>query len=148
MKHAIKIIEAKEATEQIIEGLQNLLSQLTLSPVFLTMQDLHEMLGSSNTVLFLAVDEKEAAKIIGSLTLVVYKIPSGKAAHIEDVVVDSAYRNLGTGEQLMRQAIARAQSMGITKIDLTSHPSRAAANRLYQRLGFRLRDTNPYRLEL
>jgi ribosomal protein S18 acetylase RimI-like enzyme len=33
-------------------------------------------------------------------------------------------------------------------VDLTSRPSREAANRLYQRIGFERRETNVYRYNL
>jgi ribosomal protein S18 acetylase RimI-like enzyme len=44
--------------------------------------------------------------------------------------------------------VARARGLGCRTIDLTSRPSREAANRLYQREGFEQRDTNVYRLTL
>ena len=37
--------------------------------------------------------------------------------------------------------------LGAKTIDLTSRPSREAANRLYQRLGFEMRETNVYRYD-
>ncbi|MED5220550.1 MAG: GNAT family N-acetyltransferase, partial [Actinomycetota bacterium] len=75
-------------------------------------------------------------------------IPTGLRAWIEDVVVDEAARGQGVGEALNREAIGRAQAEGATTVDLTSRPSREAANRLYQRLGFQERSTNVYRLDL
>ncbi len=86
--------------------------------------------------------------IVGALTLTLYRIPTGLQARIDDVVVDHAARGRGIGEQLSREAIVRARAAGAVAIGLTSHPSRAAANRLYVRLGFARRDTNVYRLAL
>jgi len=83
--------------------------------------------------------------IVGSLTLVLFTIPTGVRAWIEDVVVDSAARGQGVGDQLNRFALDMAAKAGATTVDLTSRPSREAANRLYQRLGFEQRNTNVYR---
>jgi ribosomal protein S18 acetylase RimI-like enzyme len=86
--------------------------------------------------------------ILGSMTLVVFRIPTGLRAWIEDVVVDGSARGRGVGEALNRAAIDRARAAGATTVDLTSRPSREAANRLYRRLGFEQRTTNVYRLDL
>ena len=86
--------------------------------------------------------------ILGSLTLVVFPIPTGIRAWIEDVVVDDAARGRGVGEELNRFALDLAGRLGARTVDLTSRPSREAANRLYQRIGFEARDTNVYRFSL
>ena len=82
------------------------------------------------------------------MTLVLFRIPTGLRAWIEDVVVDEAARGRGVGETLNRAAIEWARGAGATTVDLTSRPSREAANRLYRRLGFQERATNVYRLDL
>ena len=87
------------------------------------------------------------ARVVGSLTLVVFRLPTGVRAWIEDVVVDDSARGHGVGAALNRAAIAHAFERGSRTIDLTSRPAREAANRLYQRLGFVARDTNVYRYE-
>jgi ribosomal protein S18 acetylase RimI-like enzyme len=81
-------------------------------------------------------------------TMVVVAALSGRTAHVEDVVVDAGYRGRGTGERLMRELIALARAQGADAMALTSNPSREAANRLYQRLGFELGGTNYYSLDL
>jgi ribosomal protein S18 acetylase RimI-like enzyme len=87
-------------------------------------------------------------RIAGALTLATFPIPTGVRAWIEDVVVDSAARGHGVGEALNQAAIAEARARGAVTVDLTSRPSREAANRLYQRIGFVRRDTNVYRFDL
>ena len=87
-------------------------------------------------------------QIVGAMVLVVFPLPTGIRAWIEDVVVDESARGQGVGELLNRRAIEIATAAGARTVDLTSRPSRAAANRLYQRLGFEPRTTNLYRLEL
>lgn len=91
---------------------------------------------------------RDGEKIVGSLTLVVFPIPTGVRAWIEDVVVDEAARGKGVGEALNTFALQRARERGAKTVDLTSRPSREAANRLYQRLGFVARETNVYRFTL
>ena len=85
-------------------------------------------------------------EIVGTLTLVMFPIPTGTRAWIEDVVVDDATRGRGVGAALTQEAVRLARANGARTVDLTSRPARAAANRLYERLGFHLRDSNVYRL--
>ena len=103
------------------------------------------MLDAPGTTLLLA---RLGDAIVGTLTLVVFRIPTGVRAWIEDVVVDDAARGRGAGDALTRAAIAKAAELGVKTVDLTSRPSREAANRLYQRLGFELRETNAYRYQI
>lgn len=96
-------------------------------------------------MLFLAtLDER----VVGSLTLAFYRIPTGLKAWIEDVVVSGEARGQGVGVALNRAAIAEAERRGAKNVSLTSRPSREAANRLYQRLGFEPYPTNVYRYRL
>ena len=83
--------------------------------------------------------------IVGSLTLALFRVPTGMRAWIEDVVVDESARGAGAGAALVAAALERAEAAGARTVDLTSRPSREAANRLYQRLGFEPRTTNVYR---
>jgi ribosomal protein S18 acetylase RimI-like enzyme len=101
------------------------------------------MLESGASHLLLARDE--AGPILGCMTLVVFRIPTGVRAWIEDVVVDADARGKGVGEALNSAALELAASLGAKTVDLTSRPSREAANRLYRRLGFVQRETNVYR---
>ena len=94
-------------------------------------------------MLFVAHDQK--GKIVGSLTLALFRVPTGMRAWIEDVVVDETRRGAGIGEALVAAAIDRATAEGAKSVDLTSRPSREDANRLYQRMGFEARATNVYR---
>ena len=103
------------------------------------------MIDSDDTVLFVA---RVDGVILGSLTLAFYRIPTGTKAWIEDVVVDADARGHGVGELLNRSALDEARSRGAKDVSLTSRPSREAANRLYQRIGFEPRDTNVYRYTL
>jgi len=91
---------------------------------------------------------RDAGAIIGTLVLTLYRIPTGLQARIDDVVVDDAGRGKGIGEALSRRAVELAREAGAKNVTLTSRPSRGAANRLYQRIGFVQIETNVYRLAL
>ena len=99
-------------------------------------------------MLLIARDERDQDRIVGSLTLAMFRIPTGYRAWIEDVVVDTAVRGRGIGDKLNRVALDKARDAGANTVDLTSRPSREAANRLYKRIGFEQRETNVYRFKL
>ena len=92
-----------------------------------------------------APTEVVLAEIVASPATLLFRLPSGLRAWIEDVVVDASARGAGVGERLNRVALDEAAARGARTVELTSRPSREAANRLYQRLGFVVRETNVYR---
>lgn len=142
---SVTIEVASEATDELLTAMNRLIPQLSARSAPVSRADLAEMVASpASDVLVARVDDT----IVGTLTLVTFRIPTGVRAWIEDVVVDDSARGLGVGEQINRYAIDLARSKGATTVDLTSRPSREAANRLYQRIGFKPRDTNVYRYEL
>ena len=135
---------ATEPTDELRDALARLLPQLSSSPP----PDRHELarvVADPGSFVFVA---RLDGQIVGSLTLVLYRIPTGLKAWIEDVVVDEAARGHGIGEQLNRAALDEAGRRGAKAVSLTSRASREAANRLYQRIGFVARDTNVYRYDL
>ncbi len=138
------IEEASEATPEVVAAIQWLVPQLSRSAAVPTEAEIGEIVSSPATVLFLARD-RATGDIVGSLTLALFRIPTGLRAWIEDVVVAEAGRRRGIGEALTRAAIQRAEEAGARTVDLTSRASREAANRLYQRVGFQQRETNVYR---
>jgi ribosomal protein S18 acetylase RimI-like enzyme len=105
-------------------------------------------LNSGSTRLFVALDLTSGKEIVGTYTLVIFRIPTGKILRIEDVIVDEKNRGKGIGRFMMKHAINFAKKEVITKIELTSHPSRFEANKLYQSLGFAKIDTNVYCLRI
>ncbi len=137
-----------EVTDELVAAFARLVPQLSASNPPPTRAQLAEMVGSPAITLLIAREPDAQGEIVGSLTLALFRIPTGLRAWIEDVVVDNAQRGKGVGEALTRQALAVALAAGATSVDLTSRPSREAANRLYQRVGFERRDTNVYRYQL
>jgi ribosomal protein S18 acetylase RimI-like enzyme len=144
----VQIIEATDVTPELVAALERLIPQLSSSNPAPTETELAAICESEASVLLLAVDRDAADHILGSLTLAWFRIPTGVRAWIEDVVVDEEARGHGVGELLNRAALDRARELGAKTVDLTSRPSREAANRLYQRIGFVARDTNVYRFSL
>jgi ribosomal protein S18 acetylase RimI-like enzyme len=136
---------ATEPTEELVHAMAVLIPQLSKSNPPPTQADLSAIISSEASVLFIA---RVNGKIAGALTLATFRIPTGVRAWIEDVVVDSDARGHGVGEALNMAAIAEARSRGAITVELTSRPSREAANRLYQRIGFVQRETNIYRFTI
>ena len=131
-----------KVTGEVVEAFGRLLPQLSRSATPLGQADLETIVNCpANTVLL----ARSAGTITGTLTLVMFPLPSGLRAWIEDVVVDQSARGQGTGETLTREALRIAQEAGARTVDLTSRPSREAAGRLYERIGFVQRDSRVYR---
>ena len=128
--------------DELVAAFAHLIPQLSQSSPPPDADQLRVLVDGADTVLFVA---RVDGVIVGSLTLAFYRIPTGLKAWIEDVVVDDAARGHGVGRLLNEAALAEAESQGAKDVSLTSRPSREAANRLYQRIGFEARDTNVYR---
>ena len=142
----VKVEIATTLTPAIVDAVERLVGQLSRSAAPPTTPELSDIVSSPATDLFIAIDD--GGTIIGTATLVTFRIPTGMRAWIEDVVVDEAGRGQGVGTALTEAMVERAQELGCRTVDLTSRPSRASANRMYQRAGFVARDTNVYRLDL
>lgn len=145
MTITVSIATTDDAAE-LTEALVRLVPQLSRSNPPPPLELVNEMLASPAITQFVARDD--AGTIVGVSTLATFRIPTGLRAWIEDVITDEAARGQGVGEQLTRAMIARARDLGCGTVDLTSRPSREAANRLYQRVGFEQRETNIYRFHL
>jgi ribosomal protein S18 acetylase RimI-like enzyme len=142
---SVQVEIANEVTDELVAALNHLLPQLSTSAPPLTTPDVEALVASPATIVFIA---RDGGQIVGSLTLVVFPIPTGLRAWIEDVVVDGSARGKGVGEALTTAAIEESRRRHVRSIDLTTRPTREAANRLYARLGFELRETNVYRFSL
>jgi ribosomal protein S18 acetylase RimI-like enzyme len=141
MTARVEVLDA--VSDEIVTALGRLLPQLSRSAPPLDRAGLERIVAHpANTVL---VARGSGGEVLGMLTLVIFPIPSGMRVWIEDVVVDEAARGRGVGAVLTKEALCLAGEAGARTVDLTSRPSRAAANRLYQRLGFQPRDSRVYR---
>lgn len=139
----MRIDTCTEVDGDLVDSMARLIPQLSRSAPAPDAEALSAIVGSDACHLLVARDDD--GTILGSMTLVVFPIPTGIRAWIEDVVVDADARGRGVGEALNREALRIAVGLGARTVDLTSRPSREAANRLYRRIGFVQRDTNVYR---
>lgn len=162
----LRVSAVQEVTDELITAVHRLLPQLSASARLPSGAEIDQIVTSQTTTLLVARDddlggvdgddeegwtaEDETAdgRIVGMLTLVTFRLPSGVRAWIEDVVVDSAARGRGAGEALTQAALEIASARGARTAELTSRPSRQAANHLYQKMGFQRRESNLYRFEL
>ena len=150
---SVELIE--QSSPELVAAMERLIPQLSRSAKPLTAQQTQALVDQDSVYLFvfrtdkpvIAADgnEVEAGTFLGMLSLATFAIPTGVRAWVEDVVVDAGTRGMGAGQQLVEAAVAHAQKIGARTVDLTSRPSREAANRLYRRCGFELRETNVYR---
>ncbi|MEW2313315.1 GNAT family N-acetyltransferase [Streptomyces sp. NPDC006864] len=136
---AVEIQQVSEVTDEIVAAFARLVPQLSRSAEPVTVETIRNVVGCSANTLFLA---RLDGRVVGTLTLVVFPIPTGVRAWIEDVVVDAEARGQQAGAALTRAAMDRAAELGARTVDLTSRASREAANRLYRKLGFEERDSN------
>jgi ribosomal protein S18 acetylase RimI-like enzyme len=139
----IDIHEISSADEKTLRAVNELIPQLSQSASVMNEMQLRRLVESQATKLYFA---QEGDLVLGMLSLVVFSIPTGTKAWVEDVVVAQVARGKGVGMALMNHALAVAKNAGAKSVDLTSRPSREAANKLYQKLGFTARETNVYRL--
>ena len=139
----INISELTETSSSVLQSINALLPQLSSSAQVISMDRLSELVESDNTIIFIGTDE--SGQILGMLSLIVMKIPTGNKAWIEDVVVDQSARGKGMGKALMNHTLEKAKELAVKSVDLTSRPSREKANMLYQSLGYQIRETNVYR---
>lgn len=140
---AIKIVN--EASKAVVDGMNKLLPQLSSSATSMSEEDVTRFLDQPSTTLFVYTPDDDPDNILGMLTLVVFEIPTGIRAWVEDVVVAEETRGQGAGRQLVDASVEYAHKIGAKTVDLTSRPTREAANRLYRRAGFEQRETNVYR---
>jgi len=134
-----------EVTPEVVTAFGRLLPQLSTSAPRLDAAALSAIVAAPARTLLVA---RAGDQSVGTLTLVIFPIPTGIRAWVEDVVVDAAARGQRVGEALTLEALRIAGQAGARTVDLTTRPSREAAGRLYERLGFERRDSRVYRYPL
>ena len=132
-----------DVTESLSEAYKLLVPQLSTSSNPPTAENLKEIIESDSAQILIAEDRNGV--ILGTMTLIIFRIPTGIRAWIEDVVVDSSARGMGIGKELNLAALELAKKAGAKTVELTSRPSREQANQLYKNIGFVKRETNVYR---
>jgi|SRR5687767_5439446 len=142
------IEKASVVTDELYRAIQRLIPQLTTNKVPANWDELSALVNSEASTLLIAREPDGNSEIVGILTLVIYRVPTGLRSIVEDVVVDEGMRGYGIGKALMLYAIELAREAGAAGLSLTSNPRREAANHLYRSIGFKRRETNAYYLDL
>lgn len=145
---AIRIETVSHVDDELVAAFERLIPQLSSSNSPPSRAALDEIVGDPGNVVFVARDDGRDDAIVGTLTLATFRIPTAVRAWIEDVVADSAASGQRIGELLSQAALDEARRRGAKTVELTSRPSREAANHIYKKLGFQLRETNVYRFTL
>ena len=138
------IVRATAVTDELVDAITRLMPQLKLKYSSPTRSEIEALVASKASILLIVRYPDEISPIVGMLTLLIYRVPSGVRAHVEDIVVDESLRGQGIGEALIRHALNVAREAGANGVGLTTNPRRQAANRLYQRMGFNRWETNMY----
>lgn len=142
------IHEMTRVDDEIVQAFQNLIPQLTEYSSPPRQEELERMAASETAFVFLARERDASSPIVGTATLALLQTPTGVHSWIEDVVVDKEFRHRGVGRALTERCLQKARELSLHQVNLTSRPSRKAANQLYQSMGFVLRETNLYTISL
>jgi ribosomal protein S18 acetylase RimI-like enzyme len=137
----MKVERVNEADAALAAAVARLVPQLSPGRQASGIVELVELVATPGTSLIVA---RDGDTVLGMLTLIVYRVPTGIRAWIHDVVVDEDARGRGVGEALTAEALRQAEDAGAITVELTTRAERETANRLYQRLGFVRRETNVY----
>ena len=143
----MRVEPVRELTPEIEDALARLLPQLNATLTVPDRKRVERILADSAVTLLVA---REGDHIVGTATVIVYTTPFWIKARLDEVVVDQAARGKGVGETLMNACLAVGRERGAQVAELQSGrgPARVVANRLYRRMGFELRDSNLYRINL
>jgi ribosomal protein S18 acetylase RimI-like enzyme len=95
-------------------------------------------LDDEDTVVFVAeLDERVVGYVFAGLEPMSWKELRGPAGFIHDVLVDESARDAGAGTALVEAAVAWLRGRGAPRVMLWTADRNAAAQRLFERLGFR-----------
>ena len=143
----MRIEVVKEMTPDVQSALARLLPQLNPTLQLPDTQRLERLLADPDVTLLVA---KDADAIVGTTTVIVYTTPFWIKARLDEVVVDDSARGKGVGEALVKAALDVGRERGAQVAELQSGrgPNREAAHRLYERLGFQIRNSDVMRILL
>lgn len=138
---------ATEPTPELHAALARLLPQLNPTLPVPDLERLRRLLADPAVTLLIA---REGVQVVGTTTVIVYTTPFWIKARLDEVVVDAQARGKGVGEALVKAGLEVGRRAGAQLAELQSGkgPARAAAHRLYERMGFRIRDTDVFRISL
>src|SRR2546429_7623641 len=143
----MRIEAVTHLTAEIHEALGRLLPQLNAKLGVPDADRMRRMLDDPDVVLLIA---RDGERIVGTTTVIVYTTPYWIKARLDEVVVDESARGRGVGEALVKAALDVGRERGAQVAELQSGrgPARAAAHKLYERIGFKIRGTGGFSISL
>jgi GNAT superfamily N-acetyltransferase len=143
----MRVEAVREATPELHAALAKLLPQLNPTLPVPDIERLRRLIADPDVTLLVA---REGDEIVGTTTVIVYVTPFWIKARLDEVVVDEEARGKGVGEALVKAALEVGRNKGAQVVELQSGrgSNRDAAHRLYERLGFRIRDSDVMRIVL
>jgi GNAT superfamily N-acetyltransferase len=141
----LRVEPVTEATTEVHTALARLLPQLNAKLTLPPFERLEAIVADPSVTLLVA---RERDEIVGTATVIVYTTPFWIKARLDEVVVDESARGQGVGAALVSACVDIARAKGAQVAELQSGVLREAANRLYKRMGFELRESNLYRMVL
>jgi ribosomal protein S18 acetylase RimI-like enzyme len=140
----IRFARLTKPSKKALLEINRLFLQLSSSGRQITLTDLRKTLSNKDLYVIVLRDKN---RIIGMGSIMMIRYLFGLWGNIEDVVVDQEYRRQGLGKKLMKKLISIGKQKKVNGVNLTSRPSRVAANKLYKKLGFKRKETNFYQLK-
>ena len=104
----IHVEAVSSVDDELVAAFGRLLPQLSRGAPVPTRDAIREIVEAAACTVLIARDGRASGHIVGMLTLVVFRIPTGVRAWIEDVVVDEQVRGRGLGEAPSQEAIRQA----------------------------------------
>lgn len=143
----MRVEVVRNITDDVQTALARLLPQLNPTLPVPALARLQRLVADPAVTLLVAKDGEE---IVGTTTVIVYTTPFWIKARLDEVVVDANARGKGVGEALVKAALDVGREKGAQVAELQSGrgDARKAAHRLYERLGFKIRDTDVMRIVL
>lgn len=143
----VQVERVAEVTQETEEALSRLLPQLNPRLPLPDTERLRRLVADPAVTLLVA---RDGGEIVGTTTVIVYATPFWIKARLDEVVVDASARGKGVGEALVKAALELGRERGAQVAELQSGrgPARDAAHRLYERLGFEIRESDVMRVVL
>jgi N-acetylglutamate synthase-like GNAT family acetyltransferase len=134
----------RTATIEDLPRIAELLAELRAQEVAASSVEpqLKELFDDTQRTVIVVTNNDSSVVGLAALNLV-YKLPKIEC-RLDEVIVSDSERGKGYGRELIEACETWAWSHSSDVLEFTSRPSREAANAMYQKLGFEIRETNVY----
>ena len=121
----------------VMELLRQLWPTTTLDP--LALREVYERGLDAKNQVYMCARTGDHVVGFGTLTIKNNFWQAGFLGHIDELIIDTAFRNRGIGTALLRELTTIAQKRGCRRIELDSGFHRAEAHAFYEAQGFEKR---------